>query len=114
MMSVNERPIVGRSLELVPEASATGRQGMAVVYAPRMSEERHPLEELRARIAEALRGSPVQDLEKNMNALLATFFDRFELASRDDLELQKKLAERAQAKLAALEARVAELEARKP
>jgi len=40
--------------------------------------------------------------------------DRFDLATREDLDLQKKLLERAQAKLAALEARVAELEARKP
>ncbi len=74
----------------------------------------NPLDELRSRMAEALRGSPAKDLEKNLNALLASFFDRFDLASREDLELQKKLLERAQAKLAALEARVAELEDRKP
>jgi BMFP domain-containing protein YqiC len=74
----------------------------------------NPLDELRARIAEALRSSPAQDLEKNMHALLAAFFDRFDLAAREDLEVHKKLLERAQAKLAALEARVAELEARKP
>jgi len=79
-----------------------------------MSEKHAPLEELRARVAEALHGSPAQDLEKNLNALLGAFFDRFELASREDLEVQKKLVERAQAKLAALEVRVAELEARKP
>jgi BMFP domain-containing protein YqiC len=83
------------------------------MYPPRMSEERSPLADLRARIAEALRASPAQDLEKNLNALLGAFFDRFELASREDLEVQKKLVERAQAKLAALESRVAELEARK-
>ncbi len=74
----------------------------------------NPLDELRARIAEALRSSPAQDLEKNLHALLAAFFDRFDLAAREDLEVHKKLLERAQAKLAALEARVAELEARKP
>ena len=76
--------------------------------------ESNPLDELRARVAEALRSSPAQDLEKNLHALLAAFFDRFDLAARDDLEVHKKLLERAQAKLAALEARVAELEARKP
>ena len=76
--------------------------------------ERNPLDDLRARVSEALRSSPAQDLEKNLHALLAAFFDRFDLASREDLEVQKKLLERAQAKLAALEARVAELEARKP
>ena len=77
-------------------------------------DERTPLEELRARLTEALRDAPVQDLEKNLQALLGAFFERFDLAAREDLEVHKKLLERAQAKLAALEARVAELEARKP
>jgi hypothetical protein len=76
--------------------------------------ESNPLEELRARIAEALKSSQAQDLEKNLHALLGAFFDRFDLAAREDLEVQKKLLERAQAKLAALEARVAELETRRP
>ena len=76
--------------------------------------ERNPLDELRERIGEALRGSPAKDLEKNLHALMAAFFDRFDFAAREDLEVHKKLLERAQAKLAALEARVAELEARKP
>jgi ubiquinone biosynthesis accessory factor UbiK len=76
--------------------------------------ERNPLDELRERIAEALRASPAPDLEKNLNAMMTAFFDRFDLAAREDLEIQKKLLERAQAKLAALEARVAELESRKP
>ena len=79
-----------------------------------MSHERNPLQDLRERLAEALRDSPVQDLEKNLNALLGAIFERFDLAAREDLEIQKKLLERAQAKLGALEARVAELETRKP
>ena len=76
--------------------------------------EPNPLEDLRARISAALRDSPAQDIEKNLHALMGAFFDRFDLATREDLDLHKKLLERAQAKLAALEARVAELEARKP
>ena len=76
-------------------------------------DERNPLEDLRARLAEALRNSPAQDLERNLQALLSAFFDRFDLAAREDLEVHKKLLERAQAKLVSLEARVAELEARK-
>ena len=71
-------------------------------------------EELRARIDEALRDSPAQDLEKNLRALLASWFDRLDLVLREDFEVQKKLLERAQAKLAELEARVAELETRRP
>ena len=75
--------------------------------------ERNPLDQLRERIGEALRSSPAMDAEKNLHALMAAFFDRFDLAAREDLEVHKKLLERAEAKLAALEARVAELESRK-
>jgi BMFP domain-containing protein YqiC len=70
-------------------------------------------EELRQKIDDALRDSPAQDIEKNMRALLAAWFDRLDLVLREDFEVQKKLLERAQAKLAELEARIAELEARK-
>lgn len=68
------------------------------------------LDELGERIGEAARGSPAQDLEKNLRALLAAFFDRYDVVLREDFEVQRKLLERAQTKLAALEARVASLE----
>jgi len=71
------------------------------------------VDDLGARIDEALRGSPAQDLERNVKAVLASWFDRLDLVLREDFEVQKKLLERAQAKLAELEARIAELEARK-
>jgi hypothetical protein len=70
-------------------------------------------DELRQRIDEALRNSPAQDVEKNLRALLAAWFDRLDLVLREDFEIQKKLLERAQAKLAELEARIAELESRR-
>ena len=72
------------------------------------------LDELGARIDQALRSSPAQDIEKNLKALLAAWFDRLDLVLREDFDVQKKLLERAQVKLAELEARIAELEARKP
>jgi len=71
-------------------------------------------EDLRRRIDDALRNSPAQDIEKNLRALLAAWFERLDLVLREDFEVQRKLLERAQAKLAELEARIAELEARKP
>ena len=71
------------------------------------------LDDLSARIDEALRGSPAQDVERNLKALLAAWFDRLDLVLREDFDVQKKLLERAQAKLAGLEARIAELEARR-
>ncbi len=76
--------------------------------------EPNPFDDLRHRISDALRASPAQDIEKNLHALLGAFFDRFDLAAREDLEVHRKLLERAQAKLAALETRIAELEGRKP
>ncbi len=67
-------------------------------------------EDLNARLAEALRQSPAQDFEKNVRALLSSWFDRLDLVTREDFELQKLRLEEAQAKLTALEARLAELE----
>ena len=69
-------------------------------------------DDLRKRIDEALKDSPAQDIEKNLRALLAAWFDRMDLVLREDFEVQKKLLERAQARLADLEARVAGLEKR--
>lgn len=76
--------------------------------------DKRPLDELGERISEALRNSPAQDLEKNLRAMLLAFFDRFDLVAREDFEVQRKLLERAQTRLAALEARLAALETRPP
>ena len=70
-------------------------------------------EDLRKRIDDALKDSPAQDIERNLRVLLAAWFDRLDLVLREDFEVQKKLLERAQTKLAELEGRIAELEARK-
>jgi ubiquinone biosynthesis accessory factor UbiK len=74
--------------------------------------DKHLFEDLNRRIADALRDTPGADLEKNLRALLVSWFDRLDLVSREDFDVQRKLLERAQAKLAELEKRTAELEAR--
>jgi ubiquinone biosynthesis accessory factor UbiK len=74
--------------------------------------DRRLFEDLSERINEAFRNSPAQDIEKNLRALLASWFDRMDLVLRKDFDVQVKLLEAAQARLAALEARVAELERR--
>ena len=68
------------------------------------------LDELGARISEALKNSPAQDLEKNLRALATAFLERFDVVTREDFEVQKRVLQRAQAQLAELEARLAELE----
>jgi BMFP domain-containing protein YqiC len=68
------------------------------------------LEDLSARISEFLAASPAKDLEKNLKALLTAAFARLDLATREEFEVQAEA--RARAKLAELERRVVELEAR--
>ena len=70
------------------------------------------LDEIGARFSEILEKSPARDVEKNVRALLVAFFDRFDLVTRDDFEVQKRVLERAQARIAELEHRLGEIEAR--
>jgi len=72
--------------------------------------DKRVFDELNDRISDAFRDSPAQDVEKNLKALLAAGFTRLDLVLREDFEIQQKLLERAQAKLAELEARIAQLE----
>lgn len=69
-------------------------------------------EEMSARLAQLAATSPVGDLEKNMRALLAGLFERLDLVTREEFDTQRELLVRAREKLAALESRLAELEAR--
>jgi len=70
-------------------------------------------DELNERVSEAFRASPAQDLERNLKAMLASGFARMDLVLREDFEVQQKLLERAQAKLAELEARISDLESKR-
>ncbi len=74
--------------------------------------DKRMFEDLNQRVADALRTSPAADIEKNLRALLSGWFDRMDLVSREDFDVQKKLLERAQIRLAELESRMAELESR--
>lgn len=70
------------------------------------------LSELSARLAAFAAANPAKDLEKNFRGLLAAAFTRLELVSREEYDVQVEVLARAREKLAALEARVAELESR--
>ena len=69
------------------------------------------LDEIGTRVSDILAKSPAGDVEKNVRALLATFFDRFDLVTRDDFEVQKRVLERVQNRIAELELRLGEIEA---
>ena len=72
------------------------------------------LSELSARLAALAADNPAKDLEKNVRALLSSALARLDLVSREEYEIQSQVLARAREKLAALESRVAELEARRP
>jgi ubiquinone biosynthesis accessory factor UbiK len=70
------------------------------------------LEDLSARISEFLAASPAKDLERNLKALLSAAFAKLDLATREEFEVQAQALSRTREKLAELERRVVELEAR--
>jgi ubiquinone biosynthesis accessory factor UbiK len=69
-------------------------------------------EELNAKISALLAQSPAKDAEKNLRALLATFFSRLDLVTREEFDVQARLLARSREQVAALEARIAGLEAK--
>jgi len=69
-------------------------------------------DDLSAKLKEAVNSSPARDFEKNARALLAQGFSKLDLVTREEFDVQTQVLARTREKLAALEARVAELEAR--
>jgi ubiquinone biosynthesis accessory factor UbiK len=70
------------------------------------------LDEIGAKLREILATSPAPDVEANLRAMLASVFERLDLATREQLDVQERVLARTREKLSALEARVADLEAR--
>jgi hypothetical protein len=73
---------------------------------------RQSIDDLLARVGDAIRNSPAQDVERNVKALLSSGLARLDLVSRADFDVQAQVLARTREKIDALEARVAELEAR--
>ena len=67
-------------------------------------------EEFSARLSAIVAASPVADIEKNARALLATFFTKLDLVSREEFDIQSQVLLRTREKLKALEERIARLE----
>jgi BMFP domain-containing protein YqiC len=70
------------------------------------------LSELSARLSEMAASNPAKDFQKNVRGVLSGAFSRLDLVSREEYDVQVEVLARAREKLAALEARVAELEAK--
>ena len=72
------------------------------------------LDELAARIGKALEASPAKDIEKNVKALLQSALSRLDFVTREEFDVQVEVLRKTREKVERLEARVAELEARRP
>ncbi len=68
------------------------------------------IEQLGARLSSLVASSPAADLEKNARALLASFFSRLDLVTREEFDVQSRLLQRTREKLQALETRLDQLE----
>ncbi len=71
------------------------------------------LDEIAAKLSDAVANSPVKDFEKNARALLAQGFARLDLVTREEFDVQAALLAHTQQKLLELEARVVALEAQR-
>ena len=67
--------------------------------------------DLQTKLGQVFENSPAKDIEKNVKAMLAQGFSRLDLVTREEFDIQTQVLARTRAKLEALEARVAELEA---
>ncbi|MDQ7988700.1 MAG: accessory factor UbiK family protein [Candidatus Dactylopiibacterium sp.] len=71
-------------------------------------------EEIGNKVSELMQSTPAKDFEKNAKAMLSAGFNRLDLVTREEFEIQKALLEAASARIDALERRIAELEAPAP
>lgn len=71
------------------------------------------IDDLAARIGKAVADSPARDIEKNVKAMLQAGLARLDVVSREEFDTQAAVLARTREKLELLEARVAEMEARR-
>lgn len=69
------------------------------------------LNDLQAKLNQAVESTPAKDIEKNVKALMSQGFSKLDLVTREEYDVQTQVLAKTRAKLEALEAQVAELEA---
>ena len=69
-------------------------------------------EDISNKIKDMAKSSPLEDLEKNVNALLQGAFTKLELVSRDEFDVQADLLRLTRKKLEDIQARIDALESK--
>lgn len=70
------------------------------------SDKQSVLNDLQSRISDFFRASPMGDIERNIKALVAQAFQRMDLVTHDEFEIQNALIERLSERVEALERQV--------
>lgn len=68
------------------------------------------LNEISNKIREMVNSSPLSDVDQNIHALIRSMLTKMELVSREEFDVQAEVLRNTREKLAALEAKLAELE----
>lgn len=67
-------------------------------------------EDFQKNVSDLIAKSPAADIERNMKAMMAQAFTKFDLITREEFDTQAELLERSLARITALEAKVQALE----
>jgi BMFP domain-containing protein YqiC len=66
--------------------------------------------DMQSKVEEAIRQSPAKDLEKNVRSLMTQGFQKMDLVTREEFDLQTQVLSKTRAKLEELEIKVTALE----
>jgi hypothetical protein len=69
------------------------------------------INDLSSKINDIIKNSPLQEVEKNINALIRGAFTKMELVSREEFDVQAEVLRKAREQLANLEEKLSTLEA---
>lgn len=71
--------------------------------------EKQPfLQDFQQKIADLVRASPAADLERNLKAMMGQTFQRLELVTREEFDIQVEMLERLRTRVEALERQLAD------
>jgi BMFP domain-containing protein YqiC len=68
--------------------------------------------DMQSKVGDAIRQSPAKDVEKNVRSLMTQGFQKLDLVTREEFDLQTQVLAKTRAKLEALEAKVSALESK--
>ena len=69
------------------------------------------LEEISSKLGDTIAQSPAKDIEKNVKTLMGSAFNRMDLVTREEFDIQQQVLIKTREMLGKLEQRVAQLEA---